>query len=521
MRQNISIIENFILDLAYSIHNSVVYQNRKKFFTNLLENSNYKYKKYFDTFMIILIFISVAIFIKEVKPNYHNPTLLFLNNYIISFIFLVEYLLRLWVSSDVSKIIIEESEHNEMLNEKFNLYEAIKNVMIIKFKYISSPKAIIDLLAILPFSHEVKLFRILILFRVFKLFRYAKNIETFTDIIISKKFEFLTLLVFSTVVVFISSILIYSMEANNNNSQINTLFEAVYWSIVTISTVGYGDITPITQAGRVVAIFVIIAGITVYSFTTSLIVTSFTERLDELKDKKLIYDILKLKNFYIICGYENISKELGDKLKKNSKVIIIEKDKEKANMASKDGFIVLNKDPASVNTYKNLYIDKYVKAIISLADSDVYNVYTALTIRSFNKRVKIASILINQSNKNKLKFAGVDDIFYEKELIGVVAKEFVGKSVAFEAIYAMRVNYNAIKIKELLINSRIMDNFKTVEELNNQKYRIILLGIYKRALNDFIFNPSNSTKIEVGDYILLVGNAKFLKSYSIYLHKKS
>ncbi len=521
MRQNIPWIESFILDLAYSINSSTLYQNRKKFFYNLLENSNYKYKRYFDMFMITLIFMSLAIFIKEIKPNYHNQILLIFNNYIISFIFLVEYILRLWVSSDISKIIIEQSEHNEMLNEDFYIFLTLKKIMKIKLRYIYSPKAIIDLLAILPFSHEIKLLRILILFRVFKLFRYAKNIQTFTSIIKAKRFEFITLLVFSSVVVFISSILIYAMEANNNNSPINTLFEAIYWSIVTISTVGYGDMTPITQAGQVVAIFVIITGITVYSFTTSLIVTSFTEKLDEIKDKKLIYDISKLKNFYIICGYENISKELGKKLKKHSKVIIIEKDKDKADRASKDGFMVLNQDPASISSYKNLHIDKYVKAIISLASSDVYNVYTALTIRSFNKKVRLLSILINQSNRSKLKFAGVDELFYEKELVGVVAKEIIGQSVAFETIHAMRINYNAIELQELLMNSRIIENFKKIGELHSRKYRVILLGIYKKSASDFIFNPNDDTPLEIGDYLLIIGNMEFLKSYNIYLHKKS
>ncbi|SHO81728.1 Potassium voltage-gated channel subfamily KQT; possible potassium channel, VIC family [hydrothermal vent metagenome] len=376
-------------------------------------------------------------------------------------------------------------------------------------------------MAILPFSHEVKLFRILILFRVFKLFRYARDIHTFTSIITSKKFEFLTLLIFSSVVIFVSSILIYAMEANDDNSTIKTLFDAIYWSIVTISSVGYGDVTPITPAGRVVAIFVIIAGVAVYSFTTSLIVTSFSEQLYQIKDKKILYDIAKLKNFYIICGYENISKTLGIKLKENSKVIIIEKDKQKAKRASKDGFVVLNQDPASINSYKEIDIDKYVKAIICLDSSDVYNVYTALTIRSINKQVRVLSILIHQSNRSKLKFAGVDELFYEKELVGMVAKGLVGQSVAFEAIHAMRINYNSMELQELLINGRILENFTIVGELKSKTYRVMLLGIYKKSKNNFIFNPTDDTTLELGDYLLLIGNMKFLKSYNIYLHKKS
>lgn len=471
--------------------------------------------------MITLIFASVVILIREVKSHV-NDDLLFFNNYIVSIIFFIEYMLRLWISSSVTQVIIDQSEHDVMLGNKFKLLKAIKDIIIAKFKYILSIKAIIDLLAIIPFFHQLRLLRIFILFRVFKLFRYAKSIQTFTSVISAKKFEFFTLLIFASIIIFVSSVLIYVMEANNPDSPIDTLFEAVYWSIVTISTVGFGDIVPVTQEGRVVAMFVIVAGIGVFSFTTSLIVTSFTEKLDEIKDLKVIDDISKLKEFYLICGYENVSKEVAKKLSLNNKVIIMEEDFNKSESAKKDGFISLNYDPGSIESYKklNINIETQVKAILCLSHSDVENVYTALTVRSFNKDVFILSILINKMNRNKLNFAGVNELFYEKELVGIIAKEFVGQPVAFEAIHALRTNYNGIDVQEMLVSDRVLESFVTVGQLENKKYRIILLGIYKKVRKRFFFNPIDSTVLEVGDYLLVIGNTQFLKEFSIYLHKK-
>jgi len=437
-------------------------------------------------------------------------------------IFLIEYILRLWVSSSVTKIIIDQSEYDSMIGDKFRLFKAFKKISKVKFKYMISFKAIIDLLAIIPFLHQLRLLRIFILFRVFKLFRYAKSIQTFTSVIAAKKFEFLTLLIFASLVIFVSSVLIYVMETNNPDSPIDTLFEAVYWSIVTISTVGFGDITPITQEGRVVAMFVIVAGIAVFSFTTSLIVTSFTEKLDEIKDLKLIDDISKLKEFYLICGYSNVAKEVAKKLSKNNKVIILEGDPLKAEMAKKDGFISLNYNSGSVESYKKLKVNirTQVKAILCLSHSDINNVYTALTIRSFNKDAYILSVLMNKTNKSKLNFAGVNEIIYEKELVGIIAKEFIGQPVAFEAIHALRSNYNGIDLQEILVSNRIIENYVMVGELNNKKYRVVLLGIYKKNKKRFFFNPLDSTILEVGDYLLVIGNIQFLKEFKINLHKK-
>ena len=471
--------------------------------------------------MITLIFASVIILVREVKSHV-DDNLLFFNNYIISLIFFIEYMLRLWVVSSVTKIIIEQSEHDAMLGEKFQLTKPIKEILKVKFKYMISFKAIIDLLAVIPFFHQLRLLRMFILFRVFKLFRYAKSIQTFTSVIAAKKFEFLTLLIVASIVIFVSSVLIYVMEANNPGSPIDTLFEAVYWSIVTISTVGYGDITPTTEAGRVVAMFVIVAGIAVFSFTTSLIVTAFTEKLDEIKDMKIIDDVSKLKEFYLICGYGSVAKEVAKKLSKNSKVIILEEDSLKVEQARKDGFTALNYDPGSIDSYKKLRIkvNTQVKAILCLSHSDVENVYTALTVRSFNKEIFILSILINETSRNKLKFAGVNELIYEKELVGMIAKEFIGQRVAFEAIHALRSNLNGIDIQEIVINGRVLSTFTTVGQIQNKKYRVVLLGVYKKSDGKFLFNPVDNTVLEKGDLLLVIGNVQFISDFNNYLHKK-
>ena len=422
--------------------------------------------------------------------------------------------------SSVRKTIIEQHEHDILIGEEFRVFKALGTVLGEKLKYMISFKALIDLFAILPFFHQLRLLRIFILFRVFKLFRYAKSIQTFTSILVAKKFEFFTLFIFSSIVIFVSSVVIYVMEGNNPDASINTLFEAIYWSIVTISTVGYGDISPVSPEGRIVAMFVIVAGIGVYSFTTSLIVTSFTEKLDEIKDVKLIDDIAKLKEFYLICGYESISKEVVKKLSKHNDVLILEEDVSKVDVAKKDGFIALNYDPGLIESYKKLRIDieKQVKAILCLGKSDVENVYTALTVRSFNKDVFILSILKNKLNRSKLSFAGVNEIFYEKELVGVIAKEFVGKPVAFEAIHALRSSYNGINVEELFVDERILESYKTAGELENEKYRLILLGLYKNTTEEFIFNPHDTAELAFGDYLVMIGNSVFINEFNNYLH---
>jgi len=515
--------KRWILDFAYYLDTSKSYQRRKRFFYNILENDKNKYKKYVDLFMILLIFISVGVLIREVK-HHVNDELMFFSNYVISFIFFIEYMLRLWVSSSVSEIIVARAEHDTFLLRDVNLAKAFKEVIKVKLQYIFSVKAIIDLLAIMPFFHELRLLRIFILFRVFKLLRYAKSVQTLSSVLATKKFEFLTLSIFASVVIFVSSVLIYVMEGNNPDSPVNTLFEAVYWSIVTIATVGYGDIVPVTQEGRFVAIVVIMAGIAVLAFTTSLFVSAFTEKLDEIKEIKTIEGISKLKKFYLICGYENVSREVSRKLSSHAnEIIIIDEDPLRVERAKKDGYRALNYNPGNVESYDKLNInfDKQVKAVLCLRENDVENVYAALTIRSFNKNIFIMSLLINDSNRKKLEFAGINTVVYPQELVGLITKELIGKPVAFEVIHELRSENSDVQIDELGITERIVENFPTVGDLENSRFRVVLLGVYKTANDRFYFNPLDDTLLEVGDYLLVVGYQVFIKEFEKYLHTRA
>jgi len=512
----------YLVDFAYFLKTSVSYQRKKRFFYNILENDDYKYKKYFDIFMMFLIFSSVSILIYEVKRDVHDYLNIF-NSYVISFIFFIEYMVRLWVHSSISKVIIHQDEYADLLDKDFSLWFVVRKVINDKLEYILSVKAIIDLLAIMPFFHELRLLRIFILFRVFKIFRYAKSFQTFASVLASKKFEFFTLAMFASIIIFVSSVLIYVMEANNPTSSIKSLYEAFYWSIVTISTVGYGDVVAISYEGRFVAMVVILSGIAVMAFTTSLFVSAFTEKLEEIKENKTILDVAKTKNICIICGYENIAKEVArNLLKAKFDVLVLDDNKQRIQKAKKDGLTILEYNPGAIESYKKLNIDlsTKVKAILCLREDDVENVYTALTVRSINKDVYMMSLLMNQQNRKKLLYSGVNEIIYDKEFVGLVVKEYIGQPVAFEAIHELRSENSNIKIKEISLTERIVSNITNVKELENINFRVLLLGIYKKSSKRFFFNPLKNTMLESGDIILVMGNYIFIKEFEKSLSHK-
>ena len=262
-----------IVYFAYLLKTSVHYTQAKHFFYNLLENPQSRIKSYFDIFMICLVMLSVFSLVYNVEHTLNETGELFEQFVVV--IFISEYLLRAWLYSDTHRIIIEEYEKAKYLNTNLSLFRVLKQVLAKKLQYMLSFFAIIDLLAILPSYRPLRILRILLIFRLFKLFRYSNSIKVFSDVLASKRFELITLAIFMGFLVFIASIAIYLFENNASGGNVRHLYDAFYWSIVTISTVGYGDITPQTHGGRLVTVTLILTGLGVLSFFTSIIVAAF------------------------------------------------------------------------------------------------------------------------------------------------------------------------------------------------------------------------------------------------------
>lgn len=516
------IAKRLFIGAVYALNGSEKYARVKHIFYNFFENDQFKYKKYIDFLMILLVFSSVIILIGEVKSDIQSD-IKFFNDYIISIIFMIEYVIHLWLHDSSTAIIIAQYEKDTTLSREFRIRSALYKVLASKFEHIRSIASIINLLAIVPFFHELRLLRIFILFRIFKLFRYTRSIKTFASVFATKRFEFITLSIFASIIVFVSSVLVYLMEANNPDSKINTLFDAFYWSIVTIATVGYGDVVAVSEAGRIVSIIVIISGVAVMAFTTSIVVSAFTEKIEEIKEIKSIEDISKFEKLYLICGYKEIGRQIALKLKSNgSKIIVLDKNPILVKEAQKDGFLAFSFDSGHLSTYEELRIDfsTQVEAVLCLDDTDVENIYTALTVRTISKHVQIIATLQSKNNRKKFELAGVNKIIYSQEFIGLIAKEYIGHPVAFELIHALRSATNGIQISEILVDDIMLHYYGDLSEIKCQKFKLLMLGVYKSAKKRFLFNPLDSTFLETGDLLIVVGDYIFIEEFKKHLHKK-
>jgi voltage-gated potassium channel len=507
-------LKKLLIKYAFFLHGSKRYKTIKTIFSNFLLNTDYEYKKYFDIFMISLIVVSIAILVYEVK----NPVaewIDFFDIYLVTAIFLIEYIARVWVHNDWHKRVVKEVGEAEFLNRKVSIWKPTKETLKGKIKYLLTPTAIIDLLAILPAYRPLRVLRIFVLFRVFKLLRYTKSINQFLGVLASKKFELFTLLFLLLFITITAGIAIYVFEENKNEN-IQSIFDALYWALITISTVGYGDISPVTPEGRVVSMLIIISGIAMISFVTSVIVSSFSEKLDELKENRIIEELNKKDEFMIICGYGQMTRMFLRYYAKEyeNRYIVIDNDKEKVEEAIKEGYKAIHEDASKHDVIKRFNLQYSNITLLALTGNDIANIYITLNAKALSRKIKVIARARTDRMIKKYQLAGADSIVRPNVIADRMLYTAISQPVMYKAIYAILTGKNMALLDEINLDNSELLIGKRIEEIEFSRQKLLCIGLQRAGEEgEFLFNPSAETILEKSDTLLVMGRKMSIEHF--------
>ena len=230
---------------------------------NILEDNTTRKGRIFDYVIQGLIMLSLIGFAVETLPNLSQQTRNFLSLFELFcvVVFTVEYMLRIYVA---------------------------KNPL----KYIFSFYGLVDLLAILPFYltatldlRALRSFRVLRLFRAFKLVRYNRALKRFHVAARLIKEEVVLFFIITLILIYLTSAGIYFFENEAQPESFSSIFHSFWWAIVTLTTVGYGDVYPVTVGGKVFTFFVLIIGVGIVTVPAGLVASALS-RAREVEERE-------------------------------------------------------------------------------------------------------------------------------------------------------------------------------------------------------------------------------------------
>ena len=508
-----------IIRLAYRLEESGRYRRFKQAVYDLLENPHSPVRPYFDVVMMALVLFSAFLLLYDVRHQPGHWAVRFEN--LVLVVLAVEYLGRLWVYDDAHRHLIEAYEESELVGEPFRLWRALGRILASKWNYVRSPMAVIDLLAILPSFRSLRILRLFVLFRLFKLFRYTHNLQEFGSVLREKKTEFFTLFTFLLFILLVGSSAIYLFESAGQGGQIHGVFEGIYWALVTLSTVGYGDITPHTFEGRLVTMALILSGLGVISFFTSIVVSAFQEKLADVRERQVTAQLARLKDYTVICGYGRVGAVVAEQLEKDHQsFVIIDEDEEAIEAARRKGLLALRGKAQQRGMLQELGVGGHASRVLCLTGDDVVNVYITLTARQLDERIEIIARANHHRTVKKLLLAGANRAMEPFKIVGLIASQYIGQPVAFEAIQSILMGQEEVSLEAVRVPEKSWLENSRVEEARLEEQRLILFGVITPMAREsdhvrqhydlescrFQFNPGPDFVLRAGDMLLVFGH---------------
>ena len=292
------------------------------------------------------------------------------------------------------------------------------------------------------------------------------------------------------------------------------VFDAFYMTLMTITTVGYAEIHPLTHMGRVFNSFVIFFGVS----TMFLAVGATTQTIIELElsqyflKRRVRRMIDKLDDHFIICGFGRVGRGAANELKRAGVLfIVIDNHEDKVERAMKAGMLAVLGDASRDENLRDLGISR-AKGLIAALSSDADNLFLILSAKGLNPNLIISARVSEEGSEQKFRRAGADSVFAPYDITGTrLAQAILRPHVAtFLDFTTMGMGLN-VSIEQVRVSEGSECVSKSLGEIQlRRQVGVIVLAILK-AGGTMLFNPDADAQIVAGDFLIAMGDAGQLR----------
>ena len=301
----------------------------------------------------------------------------------------------------------------------------------------------------------------------------------------------------------------------------DSFIDALYMTVITVSTVGFGLIHELTPPEKVFVIFLIILSVSLYGYIVKVLSENMANEafFKNLKLKKMQKKVDALSNHIIVCGYGRNGKQAVKKLMAyKRKFVVIETNKEVVEASNNENILIIHGNANEDEVLEQVGI-KRAKCLITALPNDADNLFIVLSARQLNKNIRIISRASYEASYSKLKLAGANSVILPDKIGGDHMASLVVVPDLIEFIDNLSIegssttNIEEIEVKKLYNTEEV----KTIRDLDlRRKTGCTIIG-FKDGNGEYIVNPEAEVKLNPNSKIIVLGRPEQIQTLnSIY-----
>lgn len=294
------------------------------------------------------------------------------------------------------------------------------------------------------------------------------------------------------------------------------LFDAFYMSLITITTVGYAEVHPLSRAGRIFNSWLVLFGVGVMFYGIGVMTqTIIALQLSEFFGKRRIRRMIdKLRDHYIVCGFGRVGRSATDELQRSGKpFVVVETDPLRVELAIKRGMLAVVADVKSDETLREVGIGR-ARGLIAALATDADNLFLVLSARALNPGLKISSRVNEEESESKLRMAGADAVFRPYNITGYRLAQAILRPYVFEFLDITTSTVDLgmnIGLEQVHVVPGSELSAKSLKEMQIRRDLGVIVLAIRKADGKMQFNPTADAVVEGGDHLIVMGDVEHLR----------
>ena len=296
-----------------------------------------------------------------------------------------------------------------------------------------------------------------------------------------------------------------------------TALEALYMTVIIVTTVGLGGVHPLHGEGQIFTVFIIVFGVGAFTYFATTVANYFIagEITGFLERRRMQKEIEQLKDHFIVCGFGRMGEQVAREFKRESRpLVIIERDENAVQRASSKGYLVIPGDAENDEVLKHAGVQR-ADGLVTVLHTDAANLMVTMSARALNEKLNVISRVIMESNHNKLIMAGAHRVLFPYGLGGRrMAQMALRPNVAEFLEVVMHDEELELWLEELTIAIGCELDNVAIGAANIRSSTGANVVAVRQRTGKLLAAPTPDTKLQAGDIIVALGTRPQLKLLS-------